>query len=451
MDRKMVNFIREQYPPGTRIRLNSMEDPYAPIAPGTEGKVDFVDDIGTIHMKWDNGRSLGIVPGEDSFSVLPPKLTTFKLYMPLTAELYERSEYGDLESEGTELDGSALRSYQDQIMAELVKSRMPEETERGLMHWYGKDDGINTKVHSAFFTVEERDRLLWGVAECRVAGELSAAEQGTLKKYITGQAADGWGEHFEQCEILVDGGSELYVHLWNADDWSIQTEQECFTPKLAEGLPELCFSVLPSTGELICIKRGESGYYPSDWSTDDPAQNRELADYNNDRLGVTQAQRLAMECGSILPDVAPLLGMLMLGNLFKESGVVNRLSDTAQNSLCNIVTIMIGLSVGATANGEAFIQLQTIAIVVLGLVAFSFSTVGGLLIGKLLCKLTHGRINPLIGSAGVSAVPMAARVSQKVGSESNPQNFLLMHAMGPNVAGVIGSAVAAGFFMLTFG
>ena len=156
-------------------------------------------------------------------------------------------------------------------------------------------------------------------------------------------------------------------------------------------------------------------------------------------------------CSLILPDVAPLLGMLMLGNLFKESGVVDRLSDTAQNALCNIVTIMIGLSVGATANGEAFIQVQTLAIVVLGLVAFSFSTVGGVLLGKLLCVITHGKINPLIGSAGVSAVPMAARVSQKVGSESDPHNILLMHAMGPNVAGVIGSAVAAGFFMLTFG
>ena len=299
MDRKMANFIKEQYPPGTRIRLNSMEDPYAPIVPGTEGVVDFVDDIGTIHMKWNNGRSLGIVPGEDSFSVLPPKLTTLKLYMPLTAELYERSVYGDLESESTELDGRALRSYQDQIMAELVKSRMPEETERGLMYWYGEADSVNTKVNSAFFTVEERDRQLWGVAECRVAGELSAAEQDTLKKYITGQAADGWGEHFEQCEILVDGGSELYVHLWSSEDWSIQTEQECFTPKLAEGLPELCFSTLSGTGALICIKRGESGYYPSDWNTDDAVQNRELADYNNERLGVTQVQRLAMECGSM--------------------------------------------------------------------------------------------------------------------------------------------------------
>ena len=299
MDRKMVNFIKEQYSPGTRIRLNSMEDPYAPVAPGTEGEVDFVDDIGTIHMKWENGRALGIVPGEDSFSVLPPKLTTLKLYMPLTADFYERSEYGDLEPESTELDGRALRSYQDQIMAELVKNRMPEETERGLMHWYGEADSVNTKVHSAVFTVEERDRKLWGVAECRIAGELSAAEMDTLKEYIAGQASDGWGEHFEQREILVDGGSELYVHLWNADDWNLQTEQERFAPKLAEGLPELCFSVLPSIGELICIKRGENGYYPSDWSTDDPAQNRELADYNNERLGVTQAQRLAMECGSM--------------------------------------------------------------------------------------------------------------------------------------------------------
>ena len=299
MDRKMVNFIKEQYPSGTRIRLNAMEDPYAPIAPGTEGVVDFVDNIGTIHMKWDNGRSLGIVPGEDSFSVLPPKLTTLKLYMPLTAELYERSVYGDWEPESTELDGSALRSYQDQIMAELVKNRMPEETERGLMHWYGKADSVDTKVHSAVFTVEERDRQLWGVAECRVAGELSAAELDTLKKYITGQAADGWGEHFEQCEILVDGGSELYVHLWNSDDWSIQTEQECFTPKLAEGLPELCFSTLPGTGALICIKRGESGYYPSDWNTADKARNEDMADELNGKLGVTSAQRQAMEVGSM--------------------------------------------------------------------------------------------------------------------------------------------------------
>lgn len=155
-------------------------------------------------------------------------------------------------------------------------------------------------------------------------------------------------------------------------------------------------------------------------------------------------------CAMLLPSVAPLLGMLMLGNLFKESGVVDRLSNTAQNELINIVTIMLGTTVGATANGEIFLRPQTLAIVAMGLTAFAFSTAGGVLLGKLLCKLTGGKINPLIGSAGVSAVPMAARVSQVEGAKANPKNFLLMHAMGPNVAGVIGSAVAAGFFMLVF-
>ena len=299
MDRKMVNFIKEQYPPGTRIRLNSMEDPYAPVAPGTEGEVDFVDDIGTIHMKWDNGRALGIVPGEDSFSVLPPKLTPLKLYMPLTADLYERNEYGDLDDSSTLLEGSELRGYQDQITAALVKNRMPEEAERGLMHWYDEADSVDRKVRTAVFTVEERDRQLWGVAECRVAGELSDTELEALKEYLTGQASDGWGEGFEQRDILVDDGCELYVHLWNSDEWSIQTEQELFSPKFADGLPELCFSTLPGTGELICIKRGESGYYPSDWSTNDPAHNREIADYNNERLGVTPAQEEAMKTGSM--------------------------------------------------------------------------------------------------------------------------------------------------------
>ena len=143
--------------------------------------------------------------------------------------------------------------------------------------------------------------------------------------------------------------------------------------------------------------------------------------------------------------------MLMLGNLFRESGVTERLSDTAQNALCNIVTIMLGTTVGATANGEIFLRIQTLAIVAMGLMAFCFATVGGVLLGKLLYMITGGKINPLIGSAGVSAVPMAARVAQTVGAKENPTNFLLMHAMGPNVAGVIGSAVAAGFFMVVFG
>ena len=153
----------------------------------------------------------------------------------------------------------------------------------------------------------------------------------------------------------------------------------------------------------------------------------------------------------ILPTTAPLVGMLMLGNLFRESGVVNQLTETASNALMYIVVIMLGTSVGATTSAEAFLKMDTIKIVILGLVAFAFGTAGGVLLGKLMCKLSGGKINPLIGSAGVSAVPMAARVSQKVGSEADPTNFLLMHAMGPNVAGVIGTAVAAGTFMAIFG
>ena len=156
-------------------------------------------------------------------------------------------------------------------------------------------------------------------------------------------------------------------------------------------------------------------------------------------------------CVLILPSVALLLGMLMLGNLFKESGVTDRLSDTAQNALCNIVTILLGVTVGATAEGKTFLDPKTIAIIVIGLLAFVFSTVGGILFAKLLNVITKGKINPLIGSAGVSAVPMAARVSQVEGRKYNPSNFLLMHAMGPNVACVIGSAVAAGYLMMTFG
>lgn len=149
----------------------------------------------------------------------------------------------------------------------------------------------------------------------------------------------------------------------------------------------------------------------------------------------------------ILPDATPLVGFLMLGNLFNVCGVTDRLSKTAQNELCNIVTIFLGVSVGVTADAASFLAPQTIMIIVLGLCAFAFATFGGLMIGKLMCFVTGGKINPLIGSAGVSAVPMAARVSQVVGQKENPSNFLLMHAMGPNVAGVIGSAVAAGVFL----
>ena len=160
---------------------------------------------------------------------------------------------------------------------------------------------------------------------------------------------------------------------------------------------------------------------------------------------------VSIVCILVLPSTAPLLGCLLLGNLWKECGVCERLSDTVQNALMNIVTIFLGISVGATAKAESFLQLETIKIIVLGLTAFLFATACGTLFGKLMYVISGGKINPLIGSAGVSAVPMAARVSQMVGQKYNPSNFLLMHAMGPNVAGVIGSAVAAGCLLVVFG
>lgn len=166
------------------------------------------------------------------------------------------------------------------------------------MRWYDEGDSVDHKVRSAVFTVEARDGRLWGVAECRVAGELTPAELTTLKEHLSGQASDGWGEGFEQRPIEVDGG-ELYVHLWQPDGWSIQTEQEQFAAKVAEGLPELCFSTLKTTGQLIRIKRGETGYYPSEWDTGDKEQNVELADELNEKLGVSPIQRQAMEVGSM--------------------------------------------------------------------------------------------------------------------------------------------------------
>lgn len=250
VNREMLAFLRKQYPVGTRIRLDSMQDPYAPVEAGTTGKLDYIDDAEQFHIKWDNGRVLALIPGVDSFTVLPPELSMTKLYMPLTAELYEPDVYGNMQEEPELLTGHDLTAYEDHIRSALVKYRMPEEVNRGIMHWYDAADSVNDKVRSVTFSVERRNGKLWGIAECQISGELSAAELTTLKEYIEGQASDGWGEGFEQHEIAVGRGSELYVHLWQDHGWNVQTEQERFRAHF-EKLPEMCFSLLPGTGQLM--------------------------------------------------------------------------------------------------------------------------------------------------------------------------------------------------------
>ncbi len=295
-----VKFLREQYPEESRIRLRELENPHPMLPSKSKGTLVRIDDNGGFHVKWDKGMYSVLNPGRDSFKVLEPELTTMKLYMPLCAEKINQDHYWSGEGEEFEpLTVSEILRGKDAIRSAMMEYRSTEEAERGIMHWFDEDEAVDRKVKSVFFTVEERKGELWGVAECRVAGVLTPAELDILKEYISGQASDGWGEGFEQREISVDD-DEIYVHLWGSEDWDIKTEEEQFPLKLAEGLPDLCFSTLASTGELICIKRGESGYYLSEWNTDDPAENKELAELNNQYLGVTDAQRQAMEVGSMV-------------------------------------------------------------------------------------------------------------------------------------------------------
>ena len=224
VSKEWLDFLRNQFPAGSRIQTWELDDPKNTLKEAR--KLDYIDDSGRFHVRHSDGGECVLTLGEEMFFVHPPESTRLKLYMPLTASFYARNEWGDWDETGEEWDGRTLLDYEDRILGFMVRNRVPEEAERGLMLWCDKEF-LDVKVRSAVFTAEARGGRLWGVAECQVVGQLSPEELTSLKDYLTGQAADGVGEGLEQQAIRVDGG-ELYVHLWQSEGWSIQTEGERF-------------------------------------------------------------------------------------------------------------------------------------------------------------------------------------------------------------------------------
>ena len=224
VSKEWLDFLRGQFPAGSRIQTWKLDDPRNTLKEA--GTLEHIDDEGRFHVRQSDGGERILTLGEEMFSVHPPESTQLKLYMPLTASFYARNEWGDWDETGEEWDGRTLLDYEDRILGFMVRNRVPEEAERGLMLWCDKEF-LDVKVRSAVFTAEARGGRLWGVAECQVVGQLSPEELTSLKDYLTGQAADGVGEGLEQQAIRVDGG-ELYVHLWQSEGWSIQTEGERF-------------------------------------------------------------------------------------------------------------------------------------------------------------------------------------------------------------------------------
>ena len=224
VSKEWLDFLRNQFPAGSRIQTWELDDPRNTLEEA--GTLEHIDDSGRFHVRQSDGGECVLTLGEEMFSVHPPESTQLKLYMPLTASFYARNEWGDWDETGEEWDGRTLLDYEDRILGFMVRNRVPEEAERGLMLWCDKEF-LDVKVRSAVFTAEARDGRLWGVAECQVVGQLSPEELTSLKDYLTGQAADGVGEGLEQQAIRVDGG-ELYVHMWQPEGWSIQTEAEQF-------------------------------------------------------------------------------------------------------------------------------------------------------------------------------------------------------------------------------
>ena len=232
VSKEWLDFLRNQFPAGSRIQTWELDDPRNTLEEA--GTLEHIDDSGRFHVRQSDGGECVLTLGEEMFSVHPPESTQLKLYMPLTASFYARNEWGDWDETGEEWDSRTLLDYEDRILGFMVRNRVPEEAERGLMLWCDKEF-LDVKVRSAVFTAEARGGRLWGVAECQVVGQLSPEELTGLKDYLTGQAADGVGEGLEQQAIRVDGG-ELYVHMWQPEGWSIQTEAEQFGLTQAQGM-----------------------------------------------------------------------------------------------------------------------------------------------------------------------------------------------------------------------
>ena len=225
-NRNSIQSLKERYPEGTRIELISMNDPLSPVPSGTKGTVSMVDDAGTIHMVWDNGRTLGIIPGEDNFRKLISEIETMKLYMPLSARVYGFNEVGETNDAYTGMSDRELIEFKSNIVAAIKNNELPEENERGLMQWYHDNDEVNKKVLSVRPSVEIIDGRLMGVMECSIKCVLNDAEIKKLKDYVSGQTSDGWGEGFEQRPIKTEEG-EIYISFWNsAPGWKICTEKE---------------------------------------------------------------------------------------------------------------------------------------------------------------------------------------------------------------------------------
>ena len=287
-------------PFGSRIKVRTLgEGAPDALKPGATGSLEHIDGNGVFHVAWDSGETLPLVIGQDSFSVSPPPLQTLKLYMPMTATYYDGED--DPEQDIT-MDPHEAAEYAPKIINALQSERRwlenegPEEAERGLMAYFDGPDSVDQKVQSCFFTAEVRDGQLWGVAECKVRGSLTPLELKCLTDEIGGQASDGVGESFEQREIRVGDGLEIYAHLWQSKGWTIMPEQDRFDPHFSDRLPDMCFTVLPEDGALAYIIKGD-GLRRSEDSSDKPEVNRHLADCYNREWGISEAQVRAMEGG----------------------------------------------------------------------------------------------------------------------------------------------------------